>query len=123
MTNAARWAKRIAEWRASGLTSAEFCSGKGFTAGGLRNSAHLRSKRARAGRKTEVPLARLVRASAVADAAEPPLQSAPTAGGATVAATPLVIEIGGARVVVGSGFDRATLSSLLEVLSARGGGQ
>ena len=122
MTNAAQWAKRVAEWRASGLTSAEFCSAKEFTAGGLRNSAHLLSKRARAWRKTGVPLARLVRASAVADAAEPAQQTArstPTEG----VATPLVIEIGGARILVGSGFERATLSSLLEVLSARGGSQ
>ena len=58
----------------------------------------------------------------MADAAEPAQQTArstPTEG----VATPLVIEIGGARILVGSGFERATLSSLLEVLSARGGSQ
>ena len=118
MTNAAQWAKRVAEWRASGLTSGEFCSGKEFTAGGLRNSAHLLSRRAREGSLPGVQLVRLVRASAVEVETEPP-----AARSTSASATALVIEIGGARVVVGSGFERATLSSVLEVLSARGGSQ
>lgn len=118
MTNAAQWAKRVAEWRASGQTSMEYCSGKDFTAGGLRNAAHLLGKRARDGRKAGVQLARLVRASAVAAEVEPAQQAAmPT----SASATSLVIELGGARLLIGSGFERATLSSVLELLSARGG--
>ncbi len=33
------WAQRIAEWKASGLTSPEFCKDKPFTPGGLRHMA------------------------------------------------------------------------------------
>jgi hypothetical protein len=35
----------------------------------------------------------------------------------------LAIELGGARVVVRPGFDRATLAALLEVLTAQRGAQ
>jgi transposase len=34
------WAKRVAEWKASGLSSPAFCEGKDFTPGGLRHMAH-----------------------------------------------------------------------------------
>src|SRR2546423_1253593 len=36
----AKWAERVAEWKAGGLTSAAYCEGKVFTAGGLRLWAH-----------------------------------------------------------------------------------
>ena len=31
MTDAKTWAKRVTDWRASGLTASEYCSGRGFS--------------------------------------------------------------------------------------------
>ncbi len=98
-------------WRASGLTAAEFCEGKGFKEGGLRYWAS-RLKRAQSGNRrgpdaAEMRLARVVRAPAA-----PP--------GVKAEETPIVIEWGGARVGVRRGFDAAALR---EVLSVLGGGR
>jgi len=35
--------------------------------------------------------------------------------------TPLIVELGRARVTVPSGFDRGTLTAVLDVLATRGG--
>jgi hypothetical protein len=109
MTNMATWATRVEAWRASGLTSAEFCAGSGFSAGGLRNAAHQLERQAQmVGRSPRVPLARVVRAPA-----------APTASEAAPAqAARVVIEVGRARVAVAPGADRATLATVLELLTA-----
>ena len=105
MTNLAAWATRVEEWRASGLTSAEFCEGGGFSAGGLRNAAHQLDKQARtAARSPRVVLARVVRAPAVPVAPELTAR--------------VVIEVGRARVAVAPGVDRATLATVLELLTA-----
>ncbi len=108
MADAATWARRVDEWRASGLTSHAFCAGREFTAGGLRHWSH-RLGRTR-GRKDQAatPSVRMARVLRV---------SAPTAPSADVG---LVVEVGTARVTVRAGFDRATLDALLDVLSARG---
>jgi hypothetical protein len=37
---AAIWARRVAEWKSSGLTSEAYCAGRDFTAGGLRHWSH-----------------------------------------------------------------------------------
>jgi len=109
MTNMATWATRVEAWRASGLTSAEFCAGSGFSAGGLRNAAHQLDKRARAvPRSARVPMARVVRAPAMPAASE----------AAPEQAARVVIEVGRARVTVAPGADRATLATVLELLTA-----
>lgn len=105
------WFERVKEWRASGLSAGRFCAGKGYAEGTLRYWA-TRQKRATAdGERTradgQIRLARVVRAPAA------PLE----AGGPE---TPIVIEVGGARVSVRTGFDRRALG---EVLSILGGGQ
>ena len=96
----------MAEWRASGLTSPEFCRGKDFTAGGLRHWAHTHGL---TGPQPEVRLARVVRVSA--------MRSRPVT---PVVEPDLVVELGGARIAIRPGFDRATLGAVLDVLAERG---
>ena len=109
-----RWAERVAEWRASWLSSMEFCEGRGFTAGGLRHWAYRLRK---AGAKTTLlarrPVIRVLRVERVTDA---------TASSAPVGAS-LTIELGAARMAVPAGFDGATLRTVLEVLVAAMGGR
>jgi len=107
MADEATWAGRVAEWRASGLTSPEFCRGKDFTAGGLRHWAHTHGL---TGPQPEVRLARVVRVSS--------LRSRPVT---PVVVPDLLVEVGGARIVVRPGFDRATLGGVLDVVMARSG--
>ena len=110
MTDRATWAKRVVDWRGSGLTSEQFCAGRDFTAGGLRNAAHLVDREARGRKAPALRMARVLRMPA--PAAQSP-SSTPEAA--------VVVELGDARVAVRAGFDRATLVSVLEVLAARGG--
>lgn len=99
------WAERVAEWKASGLSSPQFCEGKDFTAGGLRHWAHRLKHGGRPPAKVRV--AKVVR-----------LPAAPAA----TATAELVVEIGAARIVVRPGFDRATLAAVIEALAARAEG-
>lgn len=108
MADRATWAKRVAEWRASGRTAAEFCAGEPFAASTLKWwSSQLGTYAHAASSSPPVRVARVVRATApVPAAATPPA---------------LVVELAGARVAVERGFDRETLASVLEVLAARRG--
>lgn len=123
MTDKAIWSKRVSEWRASGESSAAFCKGKGFTAGGLRYWAHRLDEEQRSEPSPpSVRLARVLRASAPAERAmverarrTTSPASAPASDGA------VVIEVGEARVSVGPGFDRTTLASVLDVLGEKAG--
>lgn len=101
MTTEAKWAARVDAWRQSGLTAPAFCKGKDFKAGGLRYWASI-LRRAEPGPRREVRLARVIRAIP-----------------ATELDTPIVVEVGGARVGVRRGFDRDTLRGLLDVLAER----
>ena len=107
MADRATWAKRVKEWRASGQTSEAFCEGKPFTAGGLRNAAHLVE---RDGAAPAVRIARVVR---VRESTAPPAPDAPD--------VPVIVELGGARVLVSRGVDRDALATVLDLLAARGG--
>jgi hypothetical protein len=107
MADRATWAKRVKDWRASGQTSEAFCEGKPFTAGGLRNAAHLVE---RGGAAPAVRIARVVR---VRESAAASAQDAP--------GVPVLVELGGARVVVSRGVDRDALAAVLDVLASRGG--
>jgi hypothetical protein len=91
-----KWAERVRAWRASGQEASTFTAGKGFEASTLRWwASHL-------GRE-EQPL-RLV--SVVRRASSPKAE------------TGIVIEVGGARVLVTPGFDGVLLA---EVVRALGG--
>jgi len=105
MTTEAKWSARVEAWRGSGLSARAFCEGKEYTASGLRYWSS-RLGRGQGERETrseaaprEVRIARLVRAPVAAEAE-----------------TPIVIEMGGARVGVRRGFDRGALREILDVL-------
>lgn len=119
MGNATKWARRVAAWKTSGLTSEAFCKGKAFTAGGLRYWAHqLRQKPRAATPKPVIRIGRVLRRRAAVEAA-PTLVVPPGADARAAAA--IVVELGAARVVVRPGFDQPTLAAVVEVLGARGG--
>jgi hypothetical protein len=93
------WAGRVEAWRASGETAPVFCKGKGFSPGGLRYWA---SRLGKTGPGKDVRLARVVRGRAT-----------------ETAETPILIEVGVARVGVQRGFDPEALRAVLEVLGGR----
>jgi hypothetical protein len=96
-TTQAKWAARVAAWRSSGQTAAAFCSGKEFSPSGLR---YWSSRLGRAEDSGEVRMARVVRAV-------PELPPIPS---------PIVVEVGCARVAVQRGFDPEALRAVLAVL-------
>jgi hypothetical protein len=108
MADREMWAARVAEWKASGLSSPEFCAGKEFTAGGLRHCAY-RLEGGDPPRKPRVRLARVVRTRAGANARGTSGNRDPE----------IVVQIGDARLLVRPGFDRETVAALVEVLVAR----
>lgn len=106
MTDREVWAQRVAEWRASGLSSPAYCAGKDFTAGGLRHWAH-RLEHGDAAR-SRVRLAKVVSVRRRLQEAQPALGVGPD----------MVVEVGAARIAVRAGFDRATLGMVLDELLA-----
>lgn len=104
MADRETWAKRVAEWKASGLSSPAFCAGKEFTAGGLRHWAHRLSHGDPP--HPRVRVARVVRMGRVGNA---------PAGDQRAE---VYVEIGTARIAVRPGFDRETVAALVEVLAA-----
>jgi hypothetical protein len=107
-TTAQRWATRVAEWRASGLTARAFSTGRDFSPGGLRHWAHLLKKRGAAlPSSSPVRLVRVEPTPASGSGAAPPPRPAV-----------LTIEVGNARLEVPAGFDAPTLRTVLQVLGA-----
>ena len=107
MVDAATWGRRVAEWRASGLTSQAFSSGRDFTAGGLRHWAYRLGKTRKQARSAPAfRMARVVR-----------VPSPPSVPASDV---PIVVEVSGVRMLLRAGFDRATLGAVLDVLGSRG---
>lgn len=109
MTDREVWAERVAEWKASGLSSPAYCAGKDFTPGGLRYWAHRLAHGD--GARPRVRLAKVVpvRRRQRQEARPAPLGVAPDL---------VVVEVGGARIAVRAGFDRATLAMVLDELLA-----
>ncbi len=101
-----KWAGRVKDWQASGQTAPAFCEGKEFTPSGLRYWASRLRKIGQSAPAKELRIARVVRASQPASAPQPE--------------TPIVIELGGARVAVRRGFDHEVLRAVVHVL---GGGR
>jgi len=102
----------VAEWKASGLTSEAYCAGKPFTPGGLRHWAY----RLGAGRSPEasptspVRIAKVVRISRA--------KARPEADERACVVPELILEVGPVRIEVRTGFERATLAAVLDVLAA-----
>jgi hypothetical protein len=106
------WAKRVAEWRASGVTAAEYCSANGLSLSRLRYWAYKRggSEVSAGGRERVTFAPRLARVVAT--------RERPSTGSA---GDGVVVEVGGARVHVRRGFDRAVLAEVVDVLVNEGG--
>jgi len=110
------WAARVDEWRASGLTSEQYCAGKPFTAGGLRNWAYKLGKvKKRAKRPSTIRLARVLRGSSPSAERPKPTASPYPPGNAA-----LFLECARVRMAILPGFDRNTLAVVLDLLNARG---
>jgi hypothetical protein len=97
----AKWAARVAQWRASGKSAPEFAEGQGFESSTLRYWAS-RLKHLPQSLAKPVPRVRMVR---VRRTPHP------------VVAEPMIVAIGAARVEVRSGFDRALLREVVEALA------
>ena len=112
MTNAETWTKRVAEWRASGLTAREFSATGGFSRSALYEWS---SKLGRAEKKevvNPVRLARVIRRRVRSDFAVLPPAEMPR----------VLIEHRDSRVFVPPGVDRLTLTTVFEALDARSSG-
>ena len=110
MPDVEKWARRVTEWKASGLTSPEYCKGKPFTAGGLRHWAYQLSR----GRRRDKEMVRVARVVRVASFRQPSRDQHEISAGVEA----VVVALGETRVVVRPGFDRGTLAAVLEVVRA-----
>ena len=115
MADAKTWAERIAEWHASGLSAARFTEGRDFSAHQLWNWKSRLGKEAAAAeakrtsgavKQVDVRVARVVR-----------MRRQTLALASTGA--PLSLEVCGMRLVVPPGFDRVTLSAVLDEMDTR----
>lgn len=99
-----KWAERVRAWRVSGLEAKAFAEGKGYAA------ATLQWWSSRLGRSTEVRLLPLVAR-----------RTARVGGGSLPAqASSVVVEVGGARLRVGPGFDPTLLADVVRALGCGG---
>ncbi len=119
-TNARKWEKRVARWRASGLSGPQFCKGRPFTPERLRVWAHRLSKRQTSQpvpAPSLLPLARVIITSRSPEDV-PAERKAETATGVpeTQGEAALVLEAQGVRISLRPGFHRPTLASVLQVL-------
>jgi hypothetical protein len=106
------WRARVTAWRASGKTAEEYSAGQGFAVGTLRwwSSRLGREGTAASMANSGIRLAKVVRSP------EPAAVVAPSGRGA------IIIEMHDARVrvLVEAGVDRATLSTVLELVGKGG---
>jgi transposase len=113
-----KWAERVREWRASGLTAEAFAEGKDYEASSLRwADSQLKGKRA--GRS---PRRRGPAETASAGVASPIVRFLPVRVGKSPRVAPdVVVEVGGARIRVGRGADLALVGDVVRAL--QGGGR
>lgn len=102
----AAWAERVRQWRASGKTADEFAQSEDFAPSTLRYwASRLKREPERDDADGGGERVRMMR---VKRAPKPEVT------------TPLVVTVGGARIEVAAGFDRAVLRELVEVLGGGG---
>ena len=108
MADGEAWSKRVADWRASGLTAKEFCAKHDLQLSGLRYWTY----RLRAAEKaSETSAVKLVPVTVK------PEEVSPSMPAAERREPVITVEIGAARIVVPTSVDRATLKLVLELLS------
>jgi hypothetical protein len=101
MANDAEWAKRVAEWRSSGLTAAVFCASREYSAKTL---WYWSSKLGRASRNTtDRPSVRLVRVTRQRVAAAPSMSS-------------ISVEVAGAKLTLHGDVDEVALRTVVMTL-------
>ena len=109
MANRATWSKRVADWKASGLTAAEFAIPHGWSPATLRWwSSQLKRTPPRL-RQDDMRFVRLVAGAARPITPPPPCEP-----------PPIVVELGVARLVLARGFDRTDLATVLDLLQTTG---
>jgi hypothetical protein len=117
----ARWAERVREWRASGLSAEEFASSRGYKASTLQWAAsRLRSMAGPAAAASNVASSQLpsgtrVRRRRDATTTAPRFLPVRTRA-AKVATGEMVVEIGAARIRVAHGFDGVLLGDIVRAL-------
>ncbi len=123
-----KWAERIREWRASGLSAKQFASGKDYGASGLRWAVlQLEGRKKRGARVGSDSQPRSAHGQRRADSASSaPLVRAPRFMPVRVqrlepVVTEMVVEVGGARIGVSRGVDIALLGDVVRAL--QGGGR
>ena len=95
MADESKWREVVADYRSSELTAVEFAQRRGLSVHSLRYWSHRLNAAKKSG---AVRLARVVREDEARSTSE------------------IVLERSGIRITVGSGFDRATLREVLQVL-------
>ena len=99
-----KWAERVAAWRASGETAPAFCEGKEYAPSTLRFWASRLGSLQRREATPDIRIARVTRSTAPAVAEVD---------------SPVVVELGRARVGVRRGFDPDVLRAVIELLDGR----
>jgi hypothetical protein len=107
MADAEAWSKRVADWRASGLTGKEFCAKHDLQLSGLRYWTYRLRAAVKASEASAVKLVAVTVKSEDASSAMP----APERGEPVI-----TVQIGAARIMVPTGVDPATLKVVLELL-------
>ncbi len=111
MAKAETWKRRVAEWADSGQSAAEFSKPKDYAAGTLMWWRSRLKRLEREGRMPAIPMARVV---VKREAMTREARSRRIGG--------VAVELAGARVTMDIGFDKVTLSAVLDVLEGRAGG-
>jgi hypothetical protein len=112
MANATEWARRVAAWRASGMTAEQFCADKGYSVKSLWGwSSRLSRTAGRTATKAgaSVPLAKVVSAESVSPRAR-------RSAGPDDSDGRILLEIGGARIEVQGRVDASALRTVVDVL-------
>src|SRR5579871_4318965 len=99
-----KWAERVRQWRAGGLSASEFAQGQGFEPSTLRYWASQLKRRDKAPAKPPAARVRMIRVRRVESHAR--------------VEEVMVVAVGAARVEVRPGFDPALLRALVEALGA-----
>lgn len=108
MNDAALWSRRVADWKASGLSALAFSRSKQLSASELRKwGKALAAEAAPRGSAPRVTMARVI-----------PLGEA---SGPSVSPASVVVEVADARIVVPPTFDSRALRSIIAILESRRG--
>lgn len=113
MAKAAEWLSRVEAWRTSGMSSRQFCEGKGYSSQSLLYWSSRLSRESTSLDDKEAPAVRLA-----------PVRMRRDSGVKSTGS--VVVHVGQARVEVGAGAERTLLALVMGALmdaQGQGGGQ